>query len=129
VAPIENKARCPICGLFMKSFRTYYWRDMKLSFPYNIYRCEKHGIYLKLNDEYELVNFSTLQSNVEKQSLPNNVNVQWFDPTIVNMKCPVCGEKWIQYEEFPSRSYGGVVFCPNNHSVEKDMALIHGSIN
>ena len=120
---IKNRNRCPVCGLFMRSFRTHYWRDMKLTFPYDIYRCEKHGIYVKRNDKHELVKFSNLQLEAEKTPLPKDANVQWFDPTIVDMKCPLCGEKWTQYEEFPSAAYGGVVYCPNDHSVNRELAL------
>ena len=107
----------------MRSFKTHYWRDKKLTFPYEIYRCGKHGIYVWRQDKLELVNFSDLQHEVEKTKLPKDANVQWFDPTIVDMNCPICGEKWTQYREFPSAAYGGVVFCPNDHSVKKEIAL------
>ena len=119
----NNMGRCPICGLFMRSFRAHFWRDKKLTFPYEIYRCEKHGIYIWRQNKHELVDFSILQHEAEQKSLPEDANVQWFDPTIVDMKCPLCGAKWTQYHEFPSAAYGGVVFCPNDHSVEKEKAL------
>lgn len=94
-----------------------------MTFPYDIYRCEKHGLYAYHNDKLELVNFSRLGDEVERSELPDDANVRWFDPTIVDMKCPLCGERWKQYRGFPSAAYGGAVFCPNNHSVEKETAL------
>ena len=120
---INVRGRCPVCGLYMKSFRTHYCRDKELTFPYDIYRCEKHGIYVWHQDRHELIDFSDLQHDVEQKQLPEDASVQWFDPTIVNMKCPICGEKWTQYRDFPSPVYGGVVFCPNDHSVERGLAL------
>jgi hypothetical protein len=107
----------------MRSFKTHYWRDKKLTFPYEIYRCEKHGMYTWRQDKLELVDFSNLQNEAEKAELPKDKDVQWFDPTIVHMKCPICGERWTQYEKFPSAAYGGIVFCPNDHSVKKEMAI------
>jgi len=116
-----NKSiKCPVCGYFMKSFTTHYWRDKKLTFPYEIYRCEKHGVYVKRQDKLELVNFSSLQHEAKETEILQDANVKWFDPTIVEMKCPICGERWMQYEEFPSVAYGGVVFCPNDHSVKRE---------
>lgn len=123
MSDINKDERCPICGFFMRSFRTHYWRDKTLTFPYNIYRCGKHGIYVKRQDRFELINFPQILDEAKKIEVIKEANVQWFDPSIVNMKCPICGEKWIQYQEFPSPNYGGVVFCPNNHSIKKEKAL------
>ncbi|MFP3952480.1 MAG: hypothetical protein ACLFVP_10125 [Candidatus Bathyarchaeia archaeon] len=110
----------------MRGFRTHYWRDKKLTFPYEIYRCQKHGIFVWREGKHELVDFSVLQHEADVDTLPKDANVQLFDPTIVDMKCPICGEEWTQYKEFPSAASGGVVFCPNNHSVERETALQKG---
>jgi hypothetical protein len=117
------KGKCPLCGSYMRNFRNHYWRDKELTFPYDIFRCVKHGIYIWHQNRHELADFNILQHEARVKPLPKDADVQWFDPTIVNMKCPVCDKEWKQYMEFPSEAYGGVVFCPNGHSVKREEAL------
>jgi hypothetical protein len=121
----NTKGRCPICGLFMREFRTHYWRDMKLNFPYELYRCPKHGIYIWSQNEHVLVDFESIKDDANISEISSDEEVQWFDPKIVEMKCSICGEKWKQYEEFPAASAKGTVFCPNNHANNKDEAIMN----
>jgi hypothetical protein len=107
----------------MRGFRTHYWRDMKLTFPYDIYRCPKHGIYIFRQGEPELAEFKSLKEDAGISSIPQDQSPQWFDPTIVEMRCPVCGEEWQQYRDFPSESGRGVVFCPNKHEIQREKAI------
>ena len=120
---MSEKGRCPVCSSFMRAFKTHYWRDQELSFPYEIYRCTKHGLYVWRDGGHELLDFSDPYLGAERKQLPEDASVQWFDPTIVEMKCPVCGAKWTQYNEFPSPAYGGLAFCPNGHAVKKELAV------
>jgi hypothetical protein len=108
----------------MREFRTHYWRDKILTFPYKLYRCPKHGIYVWSNNEHVLADFKSIKDDAETSENLSVDGVQWFDPKIVEMRCAICGEKWKQYEEFPAASFRGVVFCPNNHSNNRDQVII-----
>ncbi|MBD3155171.1 MAG: hypothetical protein GF368_00765 [Candidatus Aenigmarchaeota archaeon] len=117
-----TKGRCPVCGLFMREFKTHYWRDKKLTFPYELYRCPKHGIFVWVDDKHELADFKSINKDAKMSDIKDE-NVQWFDPEIVSMKCSTCGKEWKQYKEFPSASSSDQAFCPNNHPNTKENAI------
>jgi hypothetical protein len=118
----NDMGRCPVCGLFMREFKTHLWRDKQLTFPYELYRCPKHGIFVWSNDKHKLADFKSIKKDAKISDITNK-NIQWFDPEIVEMKCTTCGEEWKQYKEFPSASSSDLSFCPNNHANKKEEAM------
>jgi len=127
----EWEGRCPLCNKEMQDLARNLVCDYKLyNFPFRLYHCNRHGVYVWRGSRHELFDLSKRLNQATKiETLEPEVIKRFpeFDshmPTLsdyepVKMKCPYCdgGPKmngeWEQHYGYLTLTTGNkTVFCP-----------------
>jgi len=103
----EIEGRCPKCWKVMQSWARNLICDFKrYNFPFKLYYCDKHGVYVWRGRKHELLDLSRNEARVEpleKEVIERFAKSETSMPSladysIVKLKCAYCGGEWKQTE-------------------------------
>ena len=127
----EWEGRCPLCDKVMQDLARNLICDYKrYNFPFRIYHCNQHGVYVWRGSRHELFNLSKRisQSNkvepLETEVLKRFSESRAYMPTLSDykpckMKCPYCAGgpelngEWEQHYGYVTLATGDkTIICP-----------------
>jgi ssDNA-binding Zn-finger/Zn-ribbon topoisomerase 1 len=105
---IEGRCpRCPSIGTRMQNSNYVICDGKRYFFPYRLYHCQRHGIFVWQGNKHKAFDLSKRMSQVSKiEDLEPEVARRFeYMPTvtdykIVEMQCPYCYSTWTQHLGF-----------------------------